>query len=138
MTRKADWQRVRLHRSYTVDELARSLSVCKATIRRWVENGLPVVCDRKPMLIAGADVRNFLCSRQRPKSKCRIDECYCFKCRRPRAPAFGEVEIASDNGKTANLRALCAHCANLIHKRVSIAQLSAIRNVLTVSEKQGP
>lgn len=49
--RRFNWSRVKVHRSYTVDEAARLLGVTKGTIRRWIGAGLPAITDRKPFLI---------------------------------------------------------------------------------------
>ena len=51
--------------------------------------GLSSVDDRRPALIHGGDLIEFLDARQaRRKQKCATDELYCFRCRRPRHPRF--------------------------------------------------
>ena len=42
---------IKTHRNYTVDEVAKALGVSKGTVRRWIKCGLPVLKERKPMLI---------------------------------------------------------------------------------------
>jgi excisionase family DNA binding protein len=79
--RKPSGHRAKIHRSYTVDEVARLLGVAKGTVRRWIKAGLPVLADRKPALILGEDLVQFLASRKAPRKKCSPAECYCVKCR---------------------------------------------------------
>jgi hypothetical protein len=46
-------QRVKLHRSYSVEQAAKGLNVHKNTVRRWIKDGLPTVGDRGQTLILG-------------------------------------------------------------------------------------
>jgi hypothetical protein len=127
---------IRIHRSYTVDELAHTTGVCKATVRRWLKRGLPAITDMKPALITGEDAVAFLQGRSRPKQRCQLDEFYCFSCREPRWAAFGEAEIASQTAYTLNFRALCAVCAATVHKRVSLKRMGQFRAAVAQSGEQ--
>jgi hypothetical protein len=71
--RRPDWRRVKKHRSYAVDEVARTLGISKGTVRRWIKSGLSALTDQKPMLILGADLIDFGKTRRRPKSNCAPD-----------------------------------------------------------------
>lgn len=124
---------VKLHRSYTVEEASRVLGVAKGTVRRWLKIGLPAISDRKPILILGGDLSDFLEARARPRTKCGPAECYCFKCRQPRAAAAGIADFIPLTPKGGNLRALCDTCGTLMHRHVSGAQLKALQAVLDVS-----
>lgn len=136
MSRRPNIRAIRLHRSYTVDELARTTGACKATVRRWLKTGLPAVTDKRPALIVGEDAIAFLKRRGRPARKCRLGEFYCLSCREPRRPALGEAEIASRSLRTVNVRALCEVCVTVIHTRVSLARLDPFRAVVRLSDRQ--
>ena len=43
----------KIHRNYTVEEVAALFDIHKNTVREWVERGLPTNDDRRPMLIPG-------------------------------------------------------------------------------------
>ena len=124
---------IKIHRSYSVEEVARSHGVAKGTVRRWIKSGLPALTDRKPTLILGADLMDFLKARAAPKQRCKPHECYCVKCRAPRAPAEAMAEFVPLTPTTGNLRALCPICTTLMHKRIAVVQLEAIRAVLDVT-----
>lgn len=127
MARRPDLRRVKQNRTYTADEAARTVGVATVTVRRWMKTGLPAMTDQRPALILGDDLIAFLKGRKAPKQKCGPAECYCLKCRSPREPAFGEVEIVTINAAIGNMRALCGTCASIIHKRVPLSRLPDLR-----------
>lgn len=128
---------VKLHRNYTVDEAARASGACKGTVRRWLKSGLPALTDKKPLLILGSDLIHYLKSRTATKQKCRLQECFCFSCRTPRAPAFGEVEFHPLTPSSGNMRALCETCTTVMHKRVAVTKLDQLRALVAVAIRQG-
>jgi hypothetical protein len=129
------WQKVRSHRSYTIDDAARELGVCKATVRRWFEAGLPVIRDKKPYLVLGGDLVDFHRSR-RKKQKCAVGELYCFKCRAPRKAAGGMADFQPIIAGGGNLTAMCVACGTIMNRRVSLAGLAVFRRVLEVTDRQ--
>jgi helix-turn-helix protein len=62
--RRPDRRRVKALRSYTIDEVARTLEVHRNTVRHWIKAGLPVIDDKRPILMLGADVAKFLLQRR--------------------------------------------------------------------------
>ena len=59
MARRFNYRRLKIHFSYTIDEAARVLGAHKHTVRSWIEEGLPVVCRQRPILISGGVLRDF-------------------------------------------------------------------------------
>lgn len=124
-------RRVKRHRSYRVDEAASAVGSCRATIRRWIKEGLPTVRDTRPALILGSDLIEYL-ERKRSGPRCGLAECYCFRCRAPRQPALGMADFLPMTERGGNLRAICSVCGCLMHKRVSLATWKAIQDGLAV------
>lgn len=58
--RLKNFRLVKIHRNYTVEEVALLLSVHKNTVRTWVKECLPVIDDKRPKLILGRDLSAFL------------------------------------------------------------------------------
>jgi excisionase family DNA binding protein len=139
VSRKINRQRVKTHRSYTVDEAARTLGVGKPTVRRWIKGGgLPALTDRKPWLIPGGDLADLWKTSRTPRQKCHPDECFCVKCRKPQKPAAAMVEFIPLTPTGDNLRAICPDCEKIMHKRVNRAALSALSELLEVTIAQEP
>ena len=130
---RSGWRAVKLHRNYTVDDVARSLGYSKGTVRRWLTAGLPALADRKPLLILGGDLIDFLQSRSKPPRRCGLDECFCFRCRAPRKAAGGMADLILITATSGNLRALCDECGTVMHKRVARRQWDTLKAILDVS-----
>lgn len=77
-----------MHRSYTVEEIANRFSIHKNTVRRWIKDGLTCIDDKRPMLVLGQVLVEFLQARRvKNKQTCESGELYCVRCRAPRSPA---------------------------------------------------
>ena len=77
--------------SYTIKELSSELNVTEKTCHRWIANGLKTVeGSKKPILIMGTDIKEFL---RNKNSKKKVflgrNEFYCFTCRSPRSAKRG-------------------------------------------------
>ncbi|MHA7859444.1 MAG: helix-turn-helix domain-containing protein [Henriciella sp.] len=137
MPHRPKWHVLKIHRNYTVEEAARVLGVCRATVRRWVKNErVPVIDDRKPLLMLGRDLIAFGKARREPKQKCGIDQAYCMSCRAPKDAAFGQMEIIQADSKTANVRMQCQTCMSLMHKRFAWRDFPRISPLARVSASQ--
>ena len=108
----------------------------KATVRRWLKSGLPALTEQKPTLILGDDLIAFLKARTPAKQSCRLEECYCLSCRKPRRPAFEEFEVRLHENGGGMVTGLCGTCSAIMNKRVSADGLSRIRALLTVRHVQ--
>lgn len=125
---------VKIHRSYEVGEAAALLGVHKNTVREWIKGGLPVVDDRRPVLILGSELRSFLQERRsRNKRSCKPGEFYCLKCRAPRWPAGNMADFQPDTEKVGSLVALCCECETVMYRRISTAKLSMFTRQIEVT-----
>ncbi|WP_157083110.1 helix-turn-helix domain-containing protein [Novosphingobium lentum] len=130
--------RVRMHRSYSVQELAACCGVHKNTVRNWQANGLEANEPRRPYLFQGERVRAFLTkANAKRKSPCTPGTIFCFRCRAPRAPALAMVEYTPHSPTGGNLRALCDHCEGLMHRRVRKADLASVMPGIAVHITEG-
>jgi hypothetical protein len=65
MRKRANHRLVKIHRSYTVEEVARLLGTHKNTVRTWVKVGLRTCDSIRPTLILGRHLAEFLQVRRR-------------------------------------------------------------------------
>ena len=132
--RRPNFRLVKIHRSYTVEEVAVLLDVHKGTVRNWINHyGLPVVDKKRPILIRGNSLKNFLEERRaRNKRSLKPGEMYCFRCREPRFPFNMEAAIKQVNGHINNLVGQCCLCKTPMNRRISLARLQTAKGSLSV------
>lgn len=130
---------VKLHRSYSVEEAARTLGKHKNSVRSWIAKGLPTIDKARPTLINGHDLRRFLENdRKARKRPCPPGTLYCLKCRQPMPPALGMVEYVALNDIIGNLIALCGGCDTVMYRRTRLDTIAAIMPNLDVQIREAP
>jgi DNA-binding XRE family transcriptional regulator len=130
---RANYRRVKIHRSYTVEEVARLFGVHKNTVRAWIKDGLQVCDGKRPTLILGRELATFLQSRRESRKRpCRPGELYCFRCRAPKPPALRMADYTPMTDKFGNLAAICADCECIMNQRVSMAKLGGLKGRLDI------
>jgi hypothetical protein len=92
-SRRPNYRLVKIHRTYSVEEAATVLSVHKNTVREWIKQGLQTCDVKRPTLILGQHLVEFLRQRrERNRRPCQPGQMYCVRCRAPKSPAGGMVE----------------------------------------------
>lgn len=136
-TRHPNHRLVKIHRSYTIEEIASLLGVHRNTVREWYKRGLPMIDDRRPILVSGRDLVAFLQAR-RAKSKrtCLPGQIYCVRCRAPQAAAGDMADYQPLTATQGNLIAICVDCESIMNRRVSLAKLEQVRGKLDVRMPQ--
>jgi hypothetical protein len=132
--RKHSARRIKKRLTYNVREAAKAIGATPGTIRRWREAGLKPVEGSYPPFYRGVDLMEFMKRRaQGRKQPCGPGRMFCFKCKEPKRPAFGEIEYRPSSARAGRLTALCPDCATVMHRRVSLAKLRAATGDLSVS-----
>lgn len=130
-------RRAKIHRSYTVEEIASLFDIHKNTVRSWLKQGLQVTDDRRPKLVLGRHLAAFLQARRlRHKRTCQPGEIYCVRCRAPKIPAGDMVEYQPVTESIGNLIALCPDCNSIMNRRVSLAKLKVIQGQMDTTFPQ--
>ncbi|WP_158752840.1 helix-turn-helix domain-containing protein [Dyella sp. S184] len=133
-TRKPNPRLAKIHRSYSVEEVARLYGTHRNTVRAWIRAGLPTIDGSRPILIAGRDLGGFLrARRQRNARPCGAGELYCCRCRTPQKPAGNRAVYEPMNATTGNLVGICSTCSAWMNRRVSLANLGAVLGDVAVS-----
>jgi len=134
MAKRVNPNLVKIHRNYTVEEVALLFSVHKNTVRSWIKDGLATNDDKRPILILGSELKNHLKEkRQNNKRKCHPFEIYCVRCRVPQIPAENMVDFEPVNLTAGRLIGLCPECGCIINKFFSTAKLDQIKDKLDIT-----
>ena len=105
--------------SYDTHEIAKLLGIHRNTVRTWFKAGLVRIDDRRPFLVLGSALKEFITERQRKRRrKCAPGEFYCFKCRAPRTPWGSTADATMHTENVIRLTALCCACETEMHRTV--------------------
>ena len=127
MGRRNNPNRIKIHRSYTVIEVSEALGVHPKTVRNWIRVGLPVVDEKRPLLICGVDLKIYL--KQKRKTymhRCEVNEMYCFKCKHPKKPSIESLQFIAKPAGMAQMTGRCGECGCKANKYVSWRDVNQI------------
>jgi len=137
MPKLPNYRRVKIHLSYTVEGVARLLEVHKNTVRAWLKSGLAKIDDRRPTMILGKVLFDFLhARRQNKKQPCQPGEFYCLRCRVPKQPDGDMADYLPITERLGNLEGICPDCGAMIYRRASLAKLAQIRGKLDITFRE--
>ena len=124
----------KVHRSYSVAEVAALFKIHKNTVRTWRNAGLQPIDDRRPVVFLGKTLAAFIQSRRvKAKRPFLSGQIYCVACREAKEPALGMADYVPLTATAGNLRGFCPTCERLIHRRVNRAKLTRIAGQLDVT-----
>ena len=133
-TRRPNHRLVKIHRTYSVEEVANLFGAHKNTVRQWIKIGLPIIDQRRPILMRGQALFDFLKARRlKNKQTCKPGEIYCVRCRAPRNPAGDMADYHALTDTLGNLTGICPVCDAMIYRTVNSTRLEQVRGNLQVT-----
>lgn len=130
MAKRVSTQRIRKHRHYTYEDAADVLDLSVQTVRSWRGQGLYVLAERKPHLILGEAMIEFLQERQKKaKQKMAPNQMFCMSCKAPRRPLdliAVYVPISPGRGRLEGLCEVCDGSLNRFVREKDRADLAKI------------
>lgn len=126
--------RIRIHQSYEVSEAAETLGATEPTVRRWIDNGLPVLSSKRPLLILGFELKSYLERVQaKPKRETALGAIMCMSCRKHRMPIGLMADYIPTSDTNGRLEALCGECEGVCMRFTSKASLPVLATVLDIT-----
>lgn len=120
MGKRANPMAVKASLTYEVGEAAAALGKSEATIRNWIKDGLPVMASKKPCLISGQVLRDYIRAKSKgAKTTLGPDQLYCLSCQEGCKPLSMAVEITPNNDKTDRLKGVCETCGGFASRIIS-------------------
>ena len=116
---KINYRKICIHRTYSVKEIAELLHIVEKTCFRWIDDGLRTIPEgKKPILIKGNDLKEFLMNRKlKKKKKLNRNQFFCMTCKDARYAKRGSIGV-NGNNKTA----LCRVCNGKMNKKFKLYQ----------------
>lgn len=136
MAKRTDLRRVKLHRTYRIDEAAEVTGTHRNTVRNWIKDGLPVIAGR-PLLILGADIIAFHRARRAAaRTSSPPGTMYCLGCRKPQTPDGNMADFVVDDAGVGQLQGLCPSCGRLMCRIANPAKLDEVAGDLEVQHRR--
>jgi len=128
---------VKIHRSYSVEDISRLFGIHKNTVRSWLKQGLIAIDDRRPTLVLGKELSRFVRERrQKAKQRCGPGRIFCIACRAPKVPAGNIADCIATSSSAGQLCGICPECDRVIYRRVNPAKIDVIRGDLEITITQ--
>jgi hypothetical protein len=128
---------VKIHRTYTVEEMATLFDTHRNTVRGWLDKGLTTIDQHRPLLVRGQVLVDFLKFRRAAnKRPCRPGQIYCVSCREPQTPVDARAAYQPLTPTVGNLVGICPHCGSRIFRRVNLAKLTHVAGHLYVTSPE--
>ena len=132
-TKKYNINLIKQTLSYSVIEIAELFNLHKRTVQTWLQEGLPKIDNKRPFLVLGSELKEFISRKQKKrKKKCKQDEFYCCKCREVRQSRNNLVSIKILNEKSGLIKGICNQCNTKINKIFPIKKLGEIKEIFVV------
>jgi len=126
-------RRIRIGQSYTVQEIAELFGIHKNALSRWIKDGLRPTDQRKPYLIHGSVLAEYLRKKQSGrKQKCTPEEFYCCKCRVPRRAWENVADIKIQNEAKLFITGICAICETFVNRMGATGKLAEYQKTFTI------
>lgn len=118
-------KKAKIHRSYSVAEVALLYGVSRGAVRAWCKAGLHAAKIGGEFLIYGDDLRAFLEQRRASqRATCPPGTLFCVGCRAARRPHPEAARLTPFNEKSGNVQASCPQCGAAMNRRVSLPRLA--------------
>lgn len=135
MAKNFDPRKIRIHQSYEVGEVAEILGASEQTVRRWISNGLPVLSFKRPVLILGFELKQYLEDVQaKPKRNAALGAIMCMSCRKHQMPFGLLADYIPTSDTNGRLMTLCGTCESVCVRFTSKASLPALSTVLEITQ----
>lgn len=136
MAKRVSSRKVKIHNQYTYEQAADVLCVSVQTVRLWRQSGLPVLDSRKPHLILGFALKDFLDKRaNKPDRRLARDQFLCMTCNAPRRAYGGMADYTPYTPARGRLEALCEACQGLCGKFASPRLCADLAPILTIATR---
>jgi len=132
--RRPSHRLVKIHRSYSVEDVSRLCGVHKNTVRQWIRTGLVPIDEARPVVVLGRELHRYLKQRRVDrKVPCGPGRIFCLPCRSPKVPDGNFAELMTETESLGSLQAICPDCGRMIYRRVNPQQLAAVRGTLEIA-----
>ncbi|MCP4394607.1 MAG: hypothetical protein GY804_10125 [Alphaproteobacteria bacterium] len=105
------------------------------TVRKWLKNGLQAIDSKKPLLIYGYNLKEYLGKlNDGRKIDTMFDEFYCFSCKLPEIPYKRNVCI-EQNGSYIKAKGICPNTKKEIRKNYKLTDFQKLKKAFNLTDE---
>ena len=121
--------------TYSIPEVCQMINRSERTVRQMIANGLTTIDDKRPTLIRGTNLIDFLLN-ENDKNRCPIEfhQFYCLHCRQARVPKGKVIWFSREHPTLPNMCGICPVCGCKMHKVYKIADISRLKREFRLTE----
>jgi len=118
-------RKVRVRRSYSIEDMAHLFNITRKTAERWIKNrGLKVIEKNVNPLVMGIDLKSFIKDKfKKGKIILKENECFCINCKKGVIPKIGSEKIISTGKRIGKInkeqfmkKGICPFCGTKLNK----------------------
>tara|TARA_R110000751_G_scaffold137830_3_gene241309 strand:+ start:1899 stop:3542 length:1644 start_codon:yes stop_codon:yes gene_type:complete len=134
--RRSDKRKVRITKTYSIEEIAILFEKTEGTVLTWIADGLPTIDALEPPLVYGWELKQWHEEWwDRRRKKCAANEFYCCHCQDVRPAEPGTITFSVRVADGIRGVAVCSVCGTSVVRNFSVEHALEAGSVL--GEKQG-
>lgn len=122
-----NYKLIESNRSYSTEKIKKLIGIHEQTIREWIKECNLECVSKKPILIYGAVLKEFIKNRnENHKKTLNFNEFKCLKCKAILIPQGNQISIYNNKNGSIRATGICQNCNNefsKLFKKDSIEQL---------------
>lgn len=124
--------KIKTTRSYTCQQIADLFDITLHTVHMWVRDGELNMTNKKPYLIHGSKLHEYLKRKQfKRKVKCAVHEMFCLGCKAPSIPQE-PVKTKEISETRLMLKGVCPKCEARINRIIDRMQLPFYKRIFSI------
>lgn len=124
-----NYKLIESNRSYSSEKIKKLLGIREQTIREWINQGKLECVSKKPILIYGAILKEFIKSRNESHKKTlEFNQMKCLKCKAISIPKDNQISIYNNKNGSIRATGICQNCNNEFSKLFKKNSIEKLKN----------
>jgi hypothetical protein len=124
-----NYKLIESNRSYSTEKIKKLIGIHEQTIREWIKEGNLECVSKKPILIYGAVLKEFIKNKNESHKKTlNFNEFKCLKCKAISIPKDNQISIYHNKNGSIRATGICQNCNNEFSKLYKKNSINEFQN----------